>query len=332
VRKPRALPAPATEIRRQRAPKLGDGVMNTVFLSTAAAAALGLLATLPAHAIPRTFVSGTGGGSACTRAAPCATFQAAHDATDAGGEVNCLDAGSFGTLIINRSITVDCTGTLGAIQINNGIAIRVQTDGIKVRLRNITIHGSKNLDQGIQLLAGSTLFVESCIFRGMSANGSIIVNPLPSTTAKVFVSDSMFADNPIGGIHIGPNAPMSVRMAIDGTRFERGGIGLATQLDFTGSSVIAHVRNSVFSKNSIGINAATGNSLASITVDRTSFTFNDTGIQTPGASSFVIVGRSTLVPNNTGLNPLSGHILSYQNNRIAGNVTDGAPTGTLTLK
>jgi hypothetical protein len=309
--------------------------MNTIFLSTGAAAVLAILVALPAHAIPRTFVSGTGGGSACTRAAPCATFQAAHDAADAGGEVNCLDAGSFGTLVINKSITIDCTGTLGAIQINGGIAIKVQTDGITVRLRNITIHGSKSsqADQGIQFLAGSRLFVESCTIRGMNANGAIIVNPPPNTTARVFVSDSVLADNPIGGVFSSPNGGASVRLAIDGARIERGGIGLSIHSDFAGSPVIAHVRNSVFSKNDVGINSITGGgSVASITADRTSFSLNDKGIQTPGASTFVIVGRSTLVSNNTGINPLTGNVFSYQNNRIAGNVTDGAPTGTLTLK
>jgi hypothetical protein len=307
--------------------------MKTILLSTGAAAVLGLLAMFPAHAIPRTFVSGTGGGATCTRAAPCATFQLAHDATDAGGEINCLDAGSFGTLIINKSITIDCGGTLGAIHVDGVVGVKILTDGLTVRLRNITIHGSKNIDQGIQLLAGSTLFVESCTITRMNANGAIIVNPSPGTTARVFVSDTVFADNPIGGISIGGNAPTSVRLAVDGTRFERGSIGLAIRSDFAGNSVIAHVRNSVFSKHSIGINAITSSgSVTSVTADRTSFTLNDTGIQTPGAATFAIVGRSTVMSNNKGLNTLSGNVFSYQNNRIAGNVTDGAPTGTLTLK
>jgi hypothetical protein len=149
----------------------------------------------------------------------------------------------------------------------------------------------------------------------------------------VFVSDTTLADNPIGGISVSPNGGASARLTIDATRIERGGIGLKVQPPFAGSPVLAHVRNSVFSKNSIGINVlATSDSIASITADRTSFTLNDTGIQAPTAGGFVILGRSTVISNNTGLNPISGSIFSYRNNHLTGNATDGAPSGTLTLK
>ena len=86
--------------------------MNTTVLP----AALGILLVClvaPADAIPRTFVSGKGGGVACTRAAPCADLQTAHDATDSGGEVTCLDGGNFAgasTVTISKSITIDCGG------------------------------------------------------------------------------------------------------------------------------------------------------------------------------------------------------------------------------
>jgi hypothetical protein len=292
-----------------------------------------LIAVVPAEAVPRTFVSATGSGAACTRAAPCSTFQAAHDATDINGEINCVDTGAFGLLIVSKSITVDCTGTVGAIQVNGSVGIKILTDGLTVRLRNLTIHGSKNIDQGIQLLAGSTLFVEHCTITGMNVNGAIIVNPNPGTTARVFVSDTVLADNPIGGISVSPNGGASARLTIDGTRIERGGIGLRVQPPFAGSPVLAHVRNSVFSNLSIGINALpAADSIASITADRTSFTLNDKGVQAPTAGGFVILGRSTVISNNTGLNPISGHIFSYQNNHMTGNVSDGAPTATLALK
>src|SRR5689334_22627863 len=68
----------------------------------------------PANAIPRTFVSGTGSGTTCTRAAPCASFATAQTATDLGGEINCVDAGVFPPAVITKSLTIDCTGTLGA--------------------------------------------------------------------------------------------------------------------------------------------------------------------------------------------------------------------------
>src|ERR671935_371846 len=94
----------------------------------------------PAQAIPRTFVSGTGSGMLCTRAAPCATFQAAHDATDPGGEINCIDAGNFGPvgLIITKPITIDCAGTLGSMSGFTPEGITINVPGGVVRLRNLT--------------------------------------------------------------------------------------------------------------------------------------------------------------------------------------------------
>src|SRR5262249_38802870 len=97
--------------------RLTTGVryMKTTAFLVSAAAALGVTVG-SAHAIPRSFVSGAGAGTTCTRAAPCATFQAAHNATDPGGEVNCIDPGDFGAVTITKSITIDCTGTLGTIR------------------------------------------------------------------------------------------------------------------------------------------------------------------------------------------------------------------------
>src|SRR5689334_9519740 len=67
-----------------------------------------------AYALPRTFVSNAGSGTACSRAAPCGDFQTAHDATNPGGEIDCLNSGNyvgFNAVHINRSITIDCGGT-----------------------------------------------------------------------------------------------------------------------------------------------------------------------------------------------------------------------------
>src|SRR5690349_3598944 len=114
--------------------------MNTVALLSTGFATLAsvVLAATSAQAIPRTFVSGTGSGTACTRAAPCATFQAAHDATTTGGQVNCLDPGDFGSVAITKAITIDCTGTFGAgTGPATGDAVTVNAGGA-VRLRNLS--------------------------------------------------------------------------------------------------------------------------------------------------------------------------------------------------
>ena len=79
---------------------------------------LPIVSALPAQALSdRTWVSGLGTNSgACTQAAPCATFQFALNQTNAGGEINCVDAGSYGILTISKSITISCeAGTAGIL-------------------------------------------------------------------------------------------------------------------------------------------------------------------------------------------------------------------------
>src|SRR5205814_1461737 len=99
--------------------------------SALAAMACLLLNALPAHAQNnRSFVSGTGSdANACTRSAPCLTFNQAHSQTNAGGLINCLDPGEFGLVTITKAITIDCTGKFGAVLSTgtNGITINAST-------------------------------------------------------------------------------------------------------------------------------------------------------------------------------------------------------------
>jgi hypothetical protein len=289
------------------------------------------VAAAPVQAAPRTFVSSGGGGTACTRAAPCVSFQLAHNVTDPGGEIDCLDAGSFGELLITKSITVDCSGTLGAIDTNGGVAVGIATNGITVRLRNLSLRGAQNLDTGISLNAGSALFVENCTISGMGGNG-IDTRPPVGMTARLFVSDSVIVDDSSIAILAQPIGSGAMRLTIDGTRIERNNTGIGVTSNAGASPVIGHVRNSVLSKNIIGIAGIAHGTVVSLTADRTSVTLGQTGIQPVNAGSFVILGRSTVMSNSNGLNTSSGAIISYQNNHVTGNAASDAPSGTLTLK
>jgi hypothetical protein len=61
------------------------------------------------------WVSSTGSGTACTRVAPCASFDAAHGATSAGGVISVLGPGgndSF-SVTITKSLTIRAEGVDG---------------------------------------------------------------------------------------------------------------------------------------------------------------------------------------------------------------------------
>src|SRR3954469_1479176 len=106
------------------------------------------LGATPASAqATRTWVSGVGDDlNPCSRTAPCKTFAGAISKTSAGGEIDALDDGGFGTVTITKSITIDGGGHLASIlgAGTNGVNINdVATptpDTIVVRLRNLSIN------------------------------------------------------------------------------------------------------------------------------------------------------------------------------------------------
>src|ERR1043165_8789850 len=79
--------------------------------------ALMLVISAPAHAqATRTWVSGVGDdANPCSRTAPCKTFPGAISKTAAGGEINCLDPGGFGTVTVIKSMTISCEGVTGGV-------------------------------------------------------------------------------------------------------------------------------------------------------------------------------------------------------------------------
>jgi len=271
---------------------------------------LGLLFCLhatPALAIPETWVASNGSGVACTRAAPCATFQAAHNATDARGVLKCADAGSFGPLTINRSITIDCTGTNGGIV---AFGVLINTAGVDVTLRGLSIDGAGIGGVGVQFNNGNALHIEDCRISGIEG----------------------------AGVAIEPTGAASVRAVLNRVTVEKNnGWGIIANGASSTGSIIVQVRDSVVARNSSsGIFAITnaGQAFTAIVVDRSSSLLNGgDGIRAQGAAAVIHIGNSTVIGNAGGLIVTGGgQILSYQNNQASGNGVDGAPTGVLTVK
>src|SRR5438132_9002368 len=92
----------------------------------------------------RTWVSGVGDDvNPCSRTAPCKTFAGAISKTASPGIINCLDPGGFGAVTITKSITIDCTGTMGSVLSSGvqGIIVNALTTD-KIVLRAIDVNGA----------------------------------------------------------------------------------------------------------------------------------------------------------------------------------------------
>jgi hypothetical protein len=275
---------------------------------------LGLLFCLhatPALAIPETWVASNGGGVACTRAAPCASFQTAHLATDPGGIIKCVDAGNFGAVGITKSITIDCTGTNGGIvSVPGGPGVELSAAGIDVTLRGLSIDGSGfGGFIGVRMANGNRLNIEDC--RISSFVTGVLIQPTGSVAVRVALTR----------VQVGRNTNTGI---------------VANGTPSTGS-IVVQVRDSVVANNGEhGITALTipGGAFTGVVVDRSSIILNFVdGIRADGAGAVVHLGNSTVIGNAGGLIVANGgQILSYQNNQASGNGVDGAPTGVLTVK
>ena len=83
--------------------------MNYVAIVAIGVALTGALPVVTAQAqVQRTFVSPTGndGNKGCSMTAPCRTFQAAIRVTNSGGEITVLGTADYGTLTIDRAISI----------------------------------------------------------------------------------------------------------------------------------------------------------------------------------------------------------------------------------
>jgi hypothetical protein len=174
---------------------------------TAVAVAIVALAIVPTAfaQATRTWVSGVGDDvNPCSRTAPCKTFAGAISKTAAGGEINCLDPGGFGTVTITKSITIDCDGTFGSILACggvNGVVVNGAAGGnanIVVKLRAIYINGC-NLSPtpgslvGVKVVSAKSVRLEEVEIFGMGQRG-VSWESLPAN-GRLFIHNSNIHDN-----------------------------------------------------------------------------------------------------------------------------------------
>src|SRR5262249_50862113 len=153
------------------------------------------LTAVPAHAASRTFVSSAGAGTACTRSAPCADFQTAHDATTSGGTVYCLDPGDYGGafgLTVTKTPPHDRIGTkAGMTAAFSPVPITINGARIVVVLRGLSLQGAGVGHIGVSFINGGELHVDHCEISGFHAGGfahGIRFAPPDGVIAQLYVT------------------------------------------------------------------------------------------------------------------------------------------------
>jgi len=278
---------------------LRSGVITLLLNILVTMLAICLLSGTAQAQVVRTWVSGIVGDDTnpCSRVLPCGTFAGAISKTAAGGEIDVIDPGDFGTLTITKAITIDGGGgQIASILVTgtNGIIVNAGPTDV-VTLRNLSINGFKFAVNGIQYRAGGGLHIENCNIFGFIQDG---INVATSGPAALFVNNTFLTNN-LNGVHVAPTAGNLRSMLVQVRAQDNSGSGFLL-------------------KPSAGAGAGT-------VISESSALVNGTGITVNGGKLYL--GNSVIIRNNTGVAVAGGTVLSYKTNMIDGNTLDGTPLG-----
>jgi hypothetical protein len=302
-------------------------------LGAISALVLGLAAVPPAAAqASRTWVSGVGDdANPCSRTAPCKTFAGAISKTAAKGEINVLDPGAFGAVTITKSISIIATGQEAGVlaSATNGIIINAGANDVVV-LRGLDIEGIGTGLRGVRVLAGGALHIENCTINGFNGNPGVGISFEPSGQSQLFIKDTFVRDNRTsmtgGGILIKPSGGGAAVAVLDNVRSERNSYGVRAE-----NNSRVTIRDSVLgNNNSNGLAAVSSGSAVNVQLIDSVVSYNgQNGILVSGSNAIAGIGGNSITGNGTGLQTAAlGQIVSFGDNYVQGNTTDGSPTST----
>ncbi len=322
--------SPRAPVGRQK----GDSIMSKAALSLAIIAlALPLFAAAPAQAQnARTWVSGTGDNNSatCSRTAPCKSFATALAHTTAGGEINCLDPGSFGEVGINKSITISCeAGTAGIVAPGGtaGIVIDAAATDV-VTLRGLDIDGQGTGGSGIVITSARSVHVEKCTirnFRFSDFSAGIIIQ-FTSATIFLFAADTVISDNGLGvGLFSSGGYKVASLKNVTITGSTHVGLNVAS------SNVYVNVTKSIISGTG-GSAVLTDAAGATANVDRSTIANNGFGVAADASGSTIRISGNNIYNNSTGFLIAGGAFIQSDGTNNTGGSNGGVtvPNAALT--
>jgi len=313
-----------------------------------------LLASTVAHAqATRTWVSGVGDdANPCSRTAPCKTFAGAISKTYAGGIINVLDPGAYGTVTITKSITIDGVGEAAGILATGTTGVVVNGAGIDVVLRNLQISGAPSVSlptspgiNGVRFLLGASVHIENCHISGFKNNtagngNGVMVDASTAGTYRLYIDNSTIVDNGSGndggGVRLRPTgASTFVFATIRNSRIQdNNGYGVLSRdrtfVSIDDSSISGNLRS--------GVNLLTTGTIGETVVNNSFLADNgsvnagsEAGVTSNGAASFVNIMGNQIIQSENGVRRInSGHINSSGDNHVAGNTANGTTDGAVT--
>lgn len=298
--------------------------MNRFRLLAMAAASLFIAGQAFAQAT-RTWVSGVGDDvNPCSRTAPCKTWAGAISKTAAGGEINAIDPGGYGTLTITKAITIDGAGThasaLSALA-PQGFLVNAQPNDVVI-IRNVSVDGATTGTNGIRFIAGGELHVENVTIFGLVGQGILFA---PSGASALYVNNVSIRNANSGGILIQPTGSGTAVVAVNRSALDGNARGLRAE---DGSTVIvrdSHAAGNI-ANGFVGVGVTRP---VDITLENVVAAGNGaTGVYA-GALTSIKISNTMVTRNNAGLQAVGGGtITSFGNNRVIDNAINNGPPNT----
>src|SRR5262249_23776503 len=166
-------------------------------------AMLALWPSTPAQAatFTKTYVSNTGSdvNDCSSVATACATFQHAHNQTSGGGEISVVNTGSYGQVVIGKSvqITNDGAGEASIQAIPNTALLILAGVGDVASVPGLTIDGRNAGDVGILVAQASAVHIQNCVIRNIQGIGpfGLLFAANTNSPTQLFVSDTIIFNN-----------------------------------------------------------------------------------------------------------------------------------------
>lgn len=270
--------------------------------------------------------TGADGAGCGTPAAPCRTFQFAHDNVAAGGEVQVMDPGDYQPVHITKAISIvnDGAGPAGVLQVPaGGEAIRIDAGANdKVVLRGLDMEGGDVGLHGVNLNVAGSLNIARCVFRGFLNSGAgVHIAPTSATTFSI--ADTIVSNN-YQGIRVFPQAPVQANGVIDRVSAINNGFGV----EIIGTATTVTVSRSVISNNNVwGMTVQNQGGYAIVSARDVIASNNGPGSGSPhDGSGFITTGgllrlaHSVATGNEYGVTVNGGTVETYNDNDLRGNV------------
>jgi hypothetical protein len=281
------------------------------------------------------WVSETGNDAdPCSHALPCRTFAGAILNTNAKGRINAIGPGTFGTMTITKSITIDASKRFAGVLAagTNAIVINAASTDV-VTLRGLTIDGNGTGLDGIQILSAKEVHIENCTIQNFVNRGIFVNNS--AGNLNIYIRNTVVRNNigpsspggNSGAVLLRPTGTGTASAIIESSHLDQNTFGLrveansrATMSDSTASA------NSTF-----GAHAFSSTTAATIILERVIITNNKTGVQSEGSAFASVRLTDTLITQNpVGLSSISGgQLITWGTNSVAGNGVNGATTSTV---